>query len=784
MKPDIRKRYTGTKPSLKTTLAEKEKDNFEWYKQCADYYSTNATFHDTKKIEELDALYKLFNNKIDSKLFQKVQNPFNTENEEYKHFPSEIRPFNILRTLIERLVSEYKLRPKGFQIEVLNNDAVDNYKEEVKESILAQMKEIWKAKTEGKEQQTQDPDELDRKLSGSYMDNRAIVGTTALNCLKRESNMDEKLIEGMFHWLISGAVFSYKGIVHDQDVDYEIINPKYFDCAKNEHITYVEDASWACSVRYSPLADIIDRYYEELEDSDIKKLDDLKNISNSRRNNTSNNRGNLEDDIIEELHVVWKAYTKFGILQFIDEMGMPQETEIDETYKLDKEMGDISISWHWSTEVFETTIINQDIYLNKRPIIVQRNRVNRKSSCKLPYNGKYYSDINAPNISIMRLGVPYQILYIIIMHKIENELAMDMGKVMLIPKSAIPTTNGWDEDKFVYYMKSMGIAFIDESKVKPNFNQYTVLNGSRLDIISQLVELASWVERRFEELLGVTPQRKGQTTGSALVGTTQRSIKESYVVTEKMMYSYEEFVEREYIGLLDVSKYAWIDGRKSMYVSSDLRSAILDIDPVTYTDTDFGMIPTNSAKSMEIYEQMKETIQNFASSGATPLSVLNMIDSDSVSELRTKLEEQEAILEKQKQTEQERKIEEIEATKKMQESLQDIKNEFIEKIEILKSQTSIKVAEIQANASVMRNTMVEPVDMDGDGAITESEVEEFAIQRQNMINAVNTKQQEIYQKDRHKAIDTNVELYKEKNKKEIEELKAKTALKNKVSGER
>jgi hypothetical protein len=161
-----------------------------------------------------------------------------------------------------------------------------------------------------------------------------------------------------------------------------------------------------------------------------------------------------------------------------------------------------------------------------------------------------------------------------------------------------------------------------------------------------------------------------------------------------------------------------------------------------------------------------------------------MIDSDSVSELRTKLEEQEAILEKQKQTEQERKIEEIEATKKMQESLQDIKNEFIEKIEILKSQTSIKVAEIQANASVMRNTMLEPVDTDGDGAITESEVEEFAIQRQNMINAVNTKQQEIYQKDRHKAIDTNVELYKEKNKKEIEELKAKTALKNKVSGER
>ena len=114
------------------------------------------------------------------------------------------------------------------------------------------------------------------------------------------------------------------------------------------------------------------------------------------------------------------------IAQFTDQQtGVIEEFEVDEGYRMPaeiKEMGG-KVKYEWVNEVWEGTKIDGRFYVKLSPIPNQRTSIDNPSRCKLPINGFKYSDINSSNVSLVSLGIPYQINYNIFKYRMELAIA-------------------------------------------------------------------------------------------------------------------------------------------------------------------------------------------------------------------------------------------------------------------------------------------------------------------------------------------------------------------------
>ena len=65
-------------------------------------------------------------------------------------------------------------------------------------------------------------------METSYQDSRAIVGQQVLNYLRDYLDLPDKLQQAFFDWLVSGYVYSYKGVCMDE-VEYDVVSPLNID---------------------------------------------------------------------------------------------------------------------------------------------------------------------------------------------------------------------------------------------------------------------------------------------------------------------------------------------------------------------------------------------------------------------------------------------------------------------------------------------------------------------------------------------------------------------------
>ena len=68
-------------------------------------------------------------------------------------------------------------------------------------------------------------------------------------------------------------------------------------------------------------------------------------------------------------------------------MQQVQTMEVDDTYVLDKELGDISLEWEWRVCICEDTRIGDDIHCLYRVVIEDRGDIEKGKNKKLSYNG-------------------------------------------------------------------------------------------------------------------------------------------------------------------------------------------------------------------------------------------------------------------------------------------------------------------------------------------------------------------------------------------------------------
>jgi hypothetical protein len=667
----------GTKPLQTLSWDEKVKDDKQWFKDNVRFYLSGSRFSLATGRRDLQQLYDVYNSKFPLNWFSHITDPLSAKNPNHKNFPAKIRPVNILRTDLDLLINEYPRRPFIFQVNNLSDTSYSNYQEELKKTIRGNIEKMFQLQVQhdlmaeglitpdgqpASEEALQEvqqrmanlpiPEDIKEKFHMSYKDALAVKGQKWLKRCLAEHNIRQKFQKMFKHWVIAGEAYSYK-TVEFGTVKYKPVSPLYIDYDKSPDEDFVENAEWVVYRERLTCSDVVDRYYEELEKKDIISLEQSHHYS-SPQNFFNYVSGNGELDKIPVTHVTWKGRKMIKFISRLDpETSEITEEVVDEDYVLDKEL-EVLIETKWVNELYEGTLIGDDVFVNLRPVLFQRNAMNNFSMTKQPYNGRKFSDLHSENVSLTEIGLPYLILHVIVTRTLELTIAKSKGKVLLIDINAIPRENGWDEEKFFYMSEAMGYALLDRHQigVDKSWNQYQVLDLSLFDQIKQLIELQMHFKQEWDDVIGITRQRKGQTYASDLVGVNERATFQSTIITDGIFNLFEELVETELQGLLDLSKFTELEGTRKLWNSTEFGNELLEIEPDQYCTSELGVILQSSAESIAIKNKLEANVQAMLQNKVKVSTIFEVLTSDNLAELKAKIlrvEEIEAEIAQQQQ---------------------------------------------------------------------------------------------------------------------------------------
>lgn len=783
-------------PRLRVSDSQKRANDFEHTKSVMDHYANAVTFLDeiiNPTTRDTRIFYEAYNNRLPDSYFRYVVNPLNSSNNEYTNWPARLRPYSIIRPNVDLLEGEYEKRPFSFAVKVHNADAVNQYQDQLYKDILASLEQqfINGLNENGQEtglpsQPYEPPVKIKAAYQSNYRDKRAEMAEVALNIIIDQQHLEEKLKRLFRDWLIAGEVFSYKGIRGNKMV-YERVSPLDLDYDKSPDCEYVEDGSWAVRRMYLTPAEVIDNFYEELGEDELDLIEDQNGHLAFRAVGTGA-QATLRDDRdlrrtkVVVFHIVWKYMVKIGILSYINPMtGETETTEVPETFKPDKEKGE-TVEWYWVNEVWEgyrigagTGAKDKSIYIGIQPVPGQRNTCNNLSECKLPYNGKRFSDTHSQNVSIVEMGLAYETLHRILHFQMEKTIAKSKGKIILMDQNAIPKKHGWDEEKFFYWADATGWALIDRNQpgADKNFNQYTVLDMSLYQHIENLISLMTFVKTEWDELLGITRQRKGQVKASDSASGTQTAVDQSTVISEKVFSRFEEFVRGELQGLLDLSKLAWSEGHEQMYQGDDMRTAILSIDPGEYTEMDMGVYISRSARDLANLEMVRQQVQAFSQNGASPSTIVDVVQARSLSRLKAVLQEAEAkSMDAAKQAQQ--------SEQEGEQHLEMIRGQFEELRGLVEERLIHAKYDREEDLEMLKQT---GEDQNPDPLIDPSAAQKVALDDQNKKREITIKDRSEQIKARQKDRELDLKQHELVVRERIADKNNKTQLKNKVVGE-
>ncbi len=758
-------KYNANIPVQTISYNEKMANDFNWGKQTMMAYIGRSYFATTQHKWALKKLYDYYNGHVDISDYKLITEPFGKKLEGDW---SDVVNYPIIKPKVDLLWGEFAKRPTNKEVFVSNPDVTNQVLEEKNKIVLQNLEQLFVntlnaqgVETGMESQEVQLPEEVLKEFNTTYRDKRAILGQHSLEYIEGYCKLQEKFRLEFFHWLVSGEVYSYKTVENNEPF-YEVVNVLDLDYDKDPDLPFIEDGEWCVRRKYMNPSTIVEFFYDDLGKTETEIKDAINKIEVLGSNTTvfSASAPNLYDRtgpqnvynrLVEVKHVVWKSKKKVGICNFIDEMGQPQSIEVDETFKPVKEAGQ-EVEWLWVNEIWEGYLIGTDMFFKIRPIPVQRTSLDNLAKCKLPYNGRVLSAINSRNISLVMLGVPYQILYNATMHRIKLTMAKMKDDMIQIDVNLKPKDMSLEE--WLLYGDATGILFVDYNKegYRGSSTHQSVLKLASTTIQSY-IELLRFIKSEWEEVCGISRQREGQITSSETVGGVERSVVQSSLITEIYFTLFDEFKEREYQGLLDYSKFAWINGKKTSFVLPDSGKIVyLDVDPIEHSEAEYGIFVALSGKAIEKRKALEAQFTNFVQNGAKASAIIDVINSDNFAEIKEKM-----LYAEQKQ------------------------DEYTQQVEKMKGDQQKEILAMQDKLNdKLHQQKLEEIDRKGEWDLKKAEVTAYAIdegddnlQIESAMMDAGFKQQELAQKAKDTEVKAQVEREKMQSNEKIAKMKPK-----------
>lgn len=827
-------------PLQRLPMSKKTQD---WKESCVDYIighsqggSRNGNTRTRK--EEMQTYYDLYNSIYNEKDLKYVTNPFKQQD----GFPAMAQDYNIIKPKIDLLLGEETKRPFNFRVVRTSDIATSEMQDKAKQMLIDYIQATIMSRLGPEEQdryqealqsgEVMPPEQIQKYMSKDYKDIAEITAYHSLNYLKNKLNITHEFYKGWKDALVGGEEIYYVGIVNGEP-HLERINPIYFDYdTDTSDLEFIHEAQWCCYEMIMSVTEVYDRLYDKMSEKQLNDLLDMMDDSSKGGITPEVRKTSLdyphikthsingfaanpfeESNNVHVWHCCWKSLKKIGFVTIINpETGMPEDYQVDETYKVTG--NEINVEWRWIIEVWEGYRIGEDLYVGIEPLEYQHVSADNPNSQRLPYTGVIYNNTNSRPRSLVSMMKPLQYMYIVLWYRLELAMARDKGKVVTMDITQIPKSMNIDVAKWMHYLSALGVNFVNpyeegwdipgrEGGKPSQFNQISALDLTMANTVDQYINLMDKIESMLSEISGVSKQREGSIASNELVGNVERSVVQSAHITEPWFWTHNQVKKECITMLLDTAKYAWKDNKTCIqYVLDDATRTFLTLSDDFFYE-DYDIFVEDTTKNQQQIEALRNLMQPAMQNGASLLDIAEIITMDNVTMIKNKLEEIE-----QKRMEQQQQMEQAQAEREQQ--LVQMQNEVKEEELMLKeaeldlekykidtdASTKITVAQINAYRGS------ENMDQDMNGIPDPIEIGKQAIEQQKVNSDAASKQFELNNKKREIEMKREIEnkkiqLEKDKMKQEMElqkqkdaeaykreQLKARTALKNKVTGEK
>jgi hypothetical protein len=452
-----------------------------------------------------------------------------------------------------------------------------------------------------------------------------------------------------------------------------------------------------------------------------------------------------EGNLMRVSTIYWKTQRKVGHLTKIEDDGEVTQEIVDETFRITKKpIFDTSIfknkskenllqgefvEWIWINEVWGGVKVGPNLPAmwrstmgdNINPIYLGINRTkpgrlpfqfkgnNTLYGCKLPVEGRVFSDRNTRSTSLVDLMKAYQVGYNMVNNQIADILIDELGTVIMFDQNALPRHSmGEDWGKNNYSkawvaMKDFQMLPLDTSITNTenatNFNHYQTLNMEQTSRLMSRIQLANYFKQQCFDAIGINPQRLGGAVSAQTATGVVQAMQQSYAQTEMYFVQHSDhLMPRVHQMRTDLAQYYYSTNPslRLQYISTEAEKVNFQINGTELLLRDFNVFATTKTNHRAILENLKQMALTNNTTGASIYELGNIVKADSIAEVSDILKDSEIRIQKQREQDmqQQRQMQEQQIQAKQQEEQQKLQVEMSENEK--DRQNDITLAEIRS----------------------------------------------------------------------------------------
>jgi len=322
---------------------------------------------------------------------------------------------------------------------------------------------------------------------------------------------------------------------------------------------------------------------------------------------------------------------------------------------------------------------------------------------------------------------PFNYLYDVIHDRLNKLIARNYGKCIEFDFAKIP--NDWDPDKWLYFLRTNGIAVKDSFKEGNKGASLGKLAGGMnnassgvVDLelgqsIQSQIQLLEYIKEEMSEVAGISKQREGQISNRETVGGVERATLQSSHITEWLFITHDDTKKRVLECFLETAKIA-LRGKnmKFQYILPDLSMHVADIDGDEFAEADYGLVVDNSDGLQKLNSQIETLAQAALQTQAISFStMLKIYGSSSLAEKQRLISNDERALREQAAQQQQAELQAKQQEEQMKQQVEMAKMQQEDMLNQRDNDTKVLIATINA-----QNKEV-PIEMPEDKSMTEGE---------------------------------------------------------------
>ena len=436
-----------------------------------------------------------------------------------------------------------------------------------------------------------------------------------------------------------------------------------------------------------------------------------------------------EGNLMRVATIYWKTQRKVGHLTKIESDGEVTQEIIDETFKKTKKaIYDTSIfkqrtkenllegehiDWIWINEVWGGVKIGPNLPAmwqssmgsDVNPIYIGINRTkpgrlpfqfkgdNSLYGCKLPVEGRVFSDRNTRSTSLVDLMKAYQVGYNMVNNQIADILIDELGTIIMFDQNALPRHSmgeDWGKNNYAkafVAMKDFQMLPLDTSITNTenatNFNHYQTLNMEQTSRLMSRIQLANYFKQQCFDAIGINPQRLGGAVSEQTATGVVQAMQQSYAQTEMYFVQHSDhLMPRIHQMRTDLAQYYYSTNPsiRLQYISTEAEKVNFTINGTDLLLRDFNVFATTKTNHRAILENLKQMALTNNTTGASIYELGNIVKADNIAEVSDILKDSEARVQAQREQDmaQQREMQEQQIKAKQQEEQQKLQVEMAE----------------------------------------------------------------------------------------------------------